>query len=55
MSEPRPPSELLIGGRRISADQPPYVIAEISANHGQSKAGAIELIHAAASAGADAV
>ena len=46
---------LAIAGRKIGPDQPPYVIAEISANHGQSKAAAVELIHAAAAAGADAV
>ena len=50
-----PTTDLVIAGRTIGPDHPPYVIAEISANHGQSKAGAVELIHAAAAAGADAV
>jgi pseudaminic acid synthase len=49
------PAGMLIGDRRVGGGEPPYVIAEISANHGQSKSGAIELIHAAAEAGADAV
>jgi len=44
-----------IGGRAIGGGEPPYVIAEISANHRGSRAAAIELIHAAAEAGADAV
>lgn len=44
-----------IAGTSISVAHPPYVIAEISANHRGSKAAAIELIHAAADAGADAV
>lgn len=44
-----------IDGRSLSSDGPPYVIAEISANHLGSKAAALELIHAAHEAGADAV
>ncbi len=44
-----------IAGRAIGPDQPPYVIAEISANHRGSMEAAVELIHAAAEAGADAV
>lgn len=44
-----------IAGRRIAADAPPYVIAEMSANHNGSLETAIRLIETAARAGADAV
>jgi len=44
-----------IAGRQIGADHPTYVIAEMSANHGQDLAEAERLIDAAADAGADAI
>lgn len=44
-----------IEGRRISADSPPYVIAEVSANHNGSLETALALIEVARDAGADAV
>jgi len=44
-----------IDGRKIGPGEPVYIIAEISANHGQSFAQAVELIRAAKSCGADAV
>ncbi|MGZ9200812.1 MAG: pseudaminic acid synthase [Caulobacteraceae bacterium] len=44
-----------IGGRAIGADQPPFVIAELSGNHNGSLDRALELIDRAAEAGADAV
>lgn len=50
-----PTPSCTIAGRVISADEPPYVIAEVSANHNGSLAAAVELVHAAAEAGADAV
>lgn len=44
-----------INGRIISTDQPPYVVAEISGNHGGYLPNAINLIKRAKKAGADAV
>lgn len=44
-----------IADRKIGPGYPPYVIAEISANHNGSLAAALRLIEAAADAGADAV
>ena len=44
-----------IAGRRIAADQPPYVIAELSANHNGSLETALRIVEEAAMAGADAV
>lgn len=41
--------------RRIGCDQPPYVIAEMSANHNGSLATALRIIEQAKLAGADAV
>ena len=44
-----------IAGRRIGPGCPPYVIAELSANHNGSLGAALKLIEAAAEAGADAI
>jgi N-acetylneuraminate synthase len=48
-------SPVRIGSRLVGPGEPTYVIAEISANHGQSYNRALELVHIAKDAGADAV
>ena len=47
--------EITIAGREIGRDQPPYVICELSANHGGRLDRALDLIDAAAATGADAI
>jgi pseudaminic acid synthase len=47
--------EIQINGRKIGPGHPVYVIAELSANHGHALGQALELVEAAADAGADAV
>lgn len=44
-----------ISGRRIGPGEPPYVVAELSGNHGQDFDRAVELVEAAARAGAAAI
>jgi pseudaminic acid synthase len=46
---------IFIAGRRIAADEPPYVIAELSANHNGKLDTAMKIIVEAKKAGADAV
>lgn len=44
-----------IAGRRIGSGEPAYIVAEMSANHGQNKEKAKEIIHAMKESGANAV
>lgn len=44
-----------IAGRRIATDEPPYIIAELSANHNGKLDTAMKIIEEAKKAGADAV
>ena len=46
---------LQIAGRPIGPNQPPYLVAEMSANHGRNFQQAVDILEAAAEAGADAV
>lgn len=46
---------ITIGSRTLSAASPVFIVAELSANHNQDYNRAVEIIHAAAQAGADAV
>jgi len=46
---------ITIAGRRIGADQPPYVIAELSANHNGRLDTALRLVEEAKACGADAI
>lgn len=47
--------EIHIAGRRIASDAPPYVIAELSANHNGRLETALRIVEEAKKAGADAV
>ncbi|MCM1135703.1 MAG: pseudaminic acid synthase [Clostridium sp.] len=47
--------EMKIGSRTVGEASPVFIVAELSGNHNQDYGRAIELIHAAAQAGADAV
>lgn len=49
------PHRIEIAGREIGPDAPCFIIAELSANHGQKLSAALDLIEAAAEAGADAI
>lgn len=46
---------MTIAGRRIASDAPPYIIAELSANHNGKLETALRIIEEAKKAGADAV
>jgi len=47
--------ELTIGSRKVGPGQPAYLIAELSANHGQDFDQAVRVVRAMAASGADAV
>ncbi|MEO0316128.1 MAG: hypothetical protein RI928_2584 [Pseudomonadota bacterium] len=47
--------EINIAGRRIGCNHPPYVIAELSANHNGSLVTALRIVEEAKKAGADAI
>ena len=47
--------ELTINGRKIGAGRPPYIIAEMSANHNGNIERALQTIQTAKKSGADAV
>ncbi|RYD06311.1 hypothetical protein N752_05305 [Desulforamulus aquiferis] len=44
-----------IAGRKIGSEHPPFIIAEMSGNHNQSLERALEIVEAAAKAGAHAI
>lgn len=46
---------MIISGRHIGVDHPPFVIAEMSGNHNQSLERALEIVDAAAATGAHAL
>jgi pseudaminic acid synthase len=47
--------EIMIGGRRVGANFPPFIIAEMSGNHNQSLDRALEIVEAVAKAGVHAL
>jgi len=48
-------NEIIINGRKIGTSHPPFIIAEMSGNHNQSLERALEIVEAAALAGAHAL
>ncbi len=48
-------NEIIIDGRKIGHEHPPYIIAEMSANHNGSLERALEIIKMASDSGADAI
>src|SRR5580765_1889056 len=47
--------QMQIGNRQVGLDAPPFVIAEMSGNHNQSLERALQIVDAAADAGAHAL
>lgn len=48
-------NEIIIGNQKIGNNFKPYIIAEMSGNHNQSLERALEIVDAAADAGAHAI
>lgn len=48
-------THLTIAGRRVGPGEPVFIVAEMSANHGQDESRAVEILEAAKDAGADAI
>jgi len=48
-------SEIIFNGRHLGAGHPVYIVAEMSANHGQDFERAVKILEAAKEAGADAM
>lgn len=48
-------SEIVIGGRKVGPDHPPFVICELSGNHNGSLERALQMVDAAADTGCDAI
>lgn len=55
MAWKKDPGKISIEGRAIGASCPPFIIAEMSGNHNQSLDRALDIVEAAAGAGADAL
>lgn len=55
MNQTKTPEKFKINGRPIGPDQPVYIVAEMSANHGQNYDKAVAILTAAKEAGADAI
>ncbi len=49
------PAAIAIGGRTVGPETTPFIVAEMSGNHNQSLGRALEIIEAAAAAGAHAI
>lgn len=48
-------NEIVVAGKKIGSNHKPFIIAEMSGNHNQSLERALEIVEAAAKAGADAL